>query len=263
MIGLSNGITPFHVTAAISSNLALLAVMAKVWGINRRDDTGQTALHWAAWKNPDPAVVSRLIALGADVEARDFLGRTALHVAAAFNNVAVIAALLDNGADATARDNLGSEHVTAAISSNLALLAVMAKVWGINRRDDTGQTALHWAAWKNPDPAVVSRLIALGADVEARDFLGRTALHVAAAFNNVAVIAALLDNGADATARDNLGSEPMHKAGALWREVAVVVLLADKGGSIEAKDDFGRTPCDVAQQQEQLHDSIRFVASGR
>ena len=150
-------------------------------------------------------------------------------------------------------------HVLAAISGNLALLFAPANAWGIDTVDSAGHTALHWAALRNPDPAVVTMLIALGVDVEARNSLGRTALQIAVAFNNVAVIAALLDNGADATTRDGLGREPMHTARIFGRGTAVINMLASKGGRLDAKDDSGRTPDYLAQQQQSLRDFIRFA----
>ena len=59
-------------------------------------------------------------------------------------------------------------------------------------------------------PAVITALVAAGADPTARDeLLGWTPLHMAANHNeNPAVLTALLDAGADPTARDKLGELP-------------------------------------------------------
>ena len=74
------------------------------------------------------------------------------------------------------------------------------------------------AFFENAAAVDVSRCLSAGADLEARDALGRTPLHVAAAFSETpSVIAALLDAGADPGARDALGRTPLHVAAAIQR----------------------------------------------
>ena len=150
-------------------------------------------------------MVEALLAAGADATAKDFLGRTPLHLAAEnwrTENAAVIEALLAAGADVTARDH-------------------------------EGRTPLHVAAenWRTENAAVVEALLAAGADVTVRDYTGSaTPLHLAAEnllrAENIAVVEALLAAGADVTAQDRYGATPLHSANVLRNHAAVMTLLA-------------------------------------
>src|SRR4051794_25662644 len=68
----------------------------------------------------DAAAVSRLLAAGADVTARDANRRTALLVATGANHVEVARLLIAAGADVNARDDLeDSPYLLAAASGHL------------------------------------------------------------------------------------------------------------------------------------------------
>src|SRR2546425_6451750 len=65
---------------------------------NIRDQDQQTLLHFAAWHN-QRSLLSRLLELGADVNAKSSTGYTPLHEAARFGNVSCEEVLLRSGAD--------------------------------------------------------------------------------------------------------------------------------------------------------------------
>ena len=163
---------------------------------------------------------------GADIEARDDLGATPLHLAAAANNnPAVIALLLDQCADIMARVN---KHI-----------------------DGLGLTPLHVAAGFNTELAVIALLLDRGAHIDARNDYGETPLHTAATLNaEPAVIALLLDQGADIAARADDGATPLHRAAALNTEPAVIALLLDRGADVEAKTNNGLTACAISALTE-------------
>ena len=70
---------------------------------------------------------------------------------------------------------------------------------------------LHMAALRNRNPEIVEALVRAGAELEARDGRGRTALHVAAMRNGL-VFERLLDLGADPAALDDEGKTPLDYA---------------------------------------------------
>ena len=116
-------------------------------------------------------------------------------------------------------------------------------------------------------------LLDAGANIEARDAVGRTplhvaALHVAAAGDGLpSPVEALLDAGADIEARDKDGSSALHlAAGVEYRAWASnnITILIDAGASIEARDNDGRTPLHMAagmggspRASRQCHNSAR------
>ena len=121
----------------------------------------------------DTEEVRQLLASGADVNAAQGDGMTALHWAAERGDADLAATLLTAGANPEAVTRIGQ------------------------------YTPLHLAA-RNGGDAIVSLLLADGADVERRTSnSGSTALHLAASSGNTATIEALLDAGADPNARES------------------------------------------------------------
>ena len=135
--------------------------------VNAAQGDGMTALHWAAERgNGELAEV--LLYAGARVDAGTRIGHyTPLHLAARAAHGQVVALLLDAGSDPEARTT------------------------------NSGASALHLAAGAG-DPAVVDALVQAGADVNAREGAwGQTPLVFAAANNRADAIRVLLDAGAD------------------------------------------------------------------
>ncbi|NDH10052.1 MAG: ankyrin repeat domain-containing protein, partial [Gammaproteobacteria bacterium] len=88
--------------------------------------------------------------------------------------------------------------------------------------------------------AVVRDLLASGADVNAKNSHGITALMFAARVEHVAVVRDLLASGADVNAKDSHGSTAlMHAASA--EHVEVVRLLIEKGANVNAQTAHGWT----------------------
>ena len=163
---------------------------------------------------------------GADIAARDDIGRTPLHFAAEGNeNPAVIEALLAAGADPMARLDASTVF--------------------------DGETPLHVAAY-NEHPAVVEVLVAAGANVDARDEDGDTPLMKAAITGSLTVVNALLRAGADPRARGGSSSRTiLHTAAAYTDDPAVIDALIAAGADLEAQDTLlFRTPLYEAVRNE-------------
>ena len=105
----------------------------------------------------------------------------------------------------------------------------------------------------------VRRLLAAGAQVDQPIMAdGGTALHVAAAENDVAMVQVLLDAGADVRATNqHLRTPLMTAAGNGARECAQ--LLLDRGAQINAVDAYGLSPIARAIQRGRL-DMLDFLA---
>jgi ankyrin repeat protein len=89
---------------------------------NARDVEGQTALGWAA-NSSRLDVVELLVKAGAEVDVRSHRGWTPLMGAVLADSPEIVAYLLEHGADPDARDHKGQSALDIAIASRRADLA--------------------------------------------------------------------------------------------------------------------------------------------
>jgi ankyrin repeat protein len=123
----------------------------------------------------------------------------------------------------------------------------------VNAPQGDGMTALHWAA-EHGDQAMTDMLLFAGSNVSAVTRLGQyTPLHLAARAGSAPVVASLLKAGASATAVSSTGHvTPLHLASAAGN-AEVVTMLLDKGADINAKEtEWGQTPLIFAASADRL-----------
>lgn len=144
--------------------------------------------------------VRSLLRDGADVNAAQGDGMSALHWAAQSGQVEIIDVLLYAGANPEATTRLGSYtplHLASRAGHGPAITRLLAGQADVEARTTTGVTALHYAAASGRADAV-DALIAGGADVDGVTTADdQTALMWATAYNRLDAIEALLTAGAD------------------------------------------------------------------
>jgi quinoprotein dehydrogenase-associated probable ABC transporter substrate-binding protein len=173
---------------------------------NLPDSDGTSPLVHAINRNHVPSV-KLLAARGADLEKVGPQGYTPLEVAIGEDRLFAARALIEAGANVNAAN--GAQKVTPLIliASQLAPQA----------------RATHLAA--GPTPVDIARdLIERGADVNAKSASGVTPLMVAAGHNNGPMIGLLLANGANAQAKNNVGKTALDVAREARNEVAATAL---------------------------------------
>jgi ankyrin repeat protein len=113
--------TQFLEVAATGTPQQIQAALSGGADVNASDKDGTTALMYAAQKNENPEVISILLKAGADIEGEDKDGDTALMWAArSTRNPEVVMTLLKAGADAMEKDLLGKKALSyAALNANL------------------------------------------------------------------------------------------------------------------------------------------------
>ena len=116
-----------------------------------------------------------------------------------------------------------------------AVRLLIAQGADVNAAQGDGMTALHWAAFKD-DVDMARVLIKAGANVKAETRIDATTpLFMAARNGDAAMIDLLLYAGADAKSADKLGTTPLMMAAASGSADAVKVLL-DHGADVNAKE---------------------------
>lgn len=175
-------------------------------------------LHRAAWRGDLPQLKA-LIAAGADLEARDALGRTPLHVATHARQREAIATLAQAGAKLDPLENDRYDAVTiAAVADDVPTLALLLSL-GSSAGQTTSRydgTALIAAAHLGHDE-VVRRLIAAGAPLDHVNNLHWTALIEVIVLGDGGprhqrALAALVDAGASLQLADRQGHTPLQLA---------------------------------------------------
>ena len=153
-----------------------------------------------------------LIKLGADVNAQDLNGNTALMWAVSVNRSwedkgPLVSLLMDGGADPNISNNRSMTPLLLAAMNKegAGVITVLAeKGANLNLRSDEQMTALMFAAaygWKDN----VNVLLDHGADINAQSASGKTALHFAARSVDREMVSLLINWGADTCIRNKNG----------------------------------------------------------
>jgi ankyrin repeat protein len=156
----------------------------------------------------------RMLKAGANIEARDKNGWTALMYAAQHGHTKTCKLLLEKGAGIKVQERLDARLLKAA---------------GEGR---TGK---------------VGRLLKKGASIEAGDSIGWTPLMMAAYGNNMETCALLVEKGADVNAKSRESWNALMLA-ACWGYTEICAFLLEKGADVNASDYDGKTPLIVARE---------------
>jgi ankyrin repeat protein len=178
--------------------------------VNAAQADGMTALHWAVY-NDDADTAGLLVRSGANVNAANRYGVFPLFLACTNGNGDLVKLLLAARADANASLQ-GEETVlmtAARVGSLEAVKALLARGANPNARERRDQTALMWAAAEG-HAAVVRALIDGGADIRAAVKSGFTPLFFAVREGHIDVTRTLLEAGVNVNEtfqRGDLGPE--------------------------------------------------------
>ena len=164
----------------------------------------------------DAESVKSLVSQGADVDAPQGDGMTALHWAALNGHEEMARVLLSAGADhgaVTRNGDYAPLHLAARGGKAGVVKALLAAGDEVDRRTTTGAvTALHLAS-ASGDLATISALLDAGAAVDAvEEAWGQTPLMFSAAAGHVPAIRALLEAGADVSVTSRVVDLPAQEA---------------------------------------------------
>ena len=242
---------PLLKIAVRNGNPAIVWALARHgWNVNQTDADHRTVLFSAE----DATMVKALVACGADINARDKDGHTALdaNLSTVSNSAAIekSLALLDLGAN-----DVRAFTVAACYGHLQVLNSMLDRGWNIDTHNEEGSTPL-MAALKSEDdvhPQGALFLIRRGANGNARDRRGSTPLMLAAEgggepdmnVKSPQIVNALLERGARVDAQDREGITPLMVA-TLHLRPALMRLLLQHGARVDTRSRQGETALSMA-----------------
>lgn len=203
------------------------------------DVRGRTALHAFARNITNISdrearkMVSLLVDSGADIDAQDENGLTALYSAASSelpSNFSILTALLLNGANQEIYSSLGHSPLMVAINNGHKKIAEKLIETGANMTHVSNfeQTPLHIASYSHNDSGdrlqaeISDLLFKAGVPLDAKNEDGKTALHLALDNRLPFVVTSLINNGADTQIEDNLGYNIFYNVIAIQYEARIL-----------------------------------------
>jgi ankyrin repeat protein len=209
-----------------------------------------------AWATPlcyaimgkNPAIVELLISRGAVIKR---YSERFLDYATSDDRVEIAKLLLENGADPNKAPRIlddGSE------------ISALFKHYGVPPKDINAKNHMGWPPLvyacrgdNGEHPDEVQRLLELGADIDVRNYKGKTALHYAAKAGFLKVINLLIEKGATVDATDQDGETPLFEAIRSTikdgeKQLAALEALLVNGANPNLRNQKGLTVLQVAQQ---------------
>uniref|UniRef100_UPI00398E4B72 neurogenic locus notch homolog protein 1-like n=1 Tax=Pristiophorus japonicus TaxID=55135 RepID=UPI00398E4B72 len=189
----------------------------------------------------------------------DRTGETALHLAARYARSDAAKRLLESSANANIQDNMGRTPLHAAVAADaqgVFQILIRNRATDLDARMHDGTTPLILAA-RLAVEGMVEELVNCHADVNAVDDFGKSALHWAAAVNNVEATMVLLKNGANKDMQDNKEETPLFLA-AREGSYETGKLLLEHFANREITDHMDRLPRDIAQDRMH-HDIVQLL----
>lgn len=217
---------------------------------------------FAAAQARDVMAINAFLDGGINPNAQDADGRTVLISAAAHGDLDVVNVLLSRGVDLNVKDRRGYTALSHAVEAMYedvvdALLShpdLDPNVRGLNSRP-----VLLAYVWRD-NPERVEKLLAHGADVNAQDADGDTALHSVAQTGNIGIMQRLLDKGANPNVKNKEGGTPLMWAAVFGHQDAARLLLS-RGADASLKDNDGVTAAEWAARNK--HDDVVLLLRGK
>ncbi len=252
----------------VSLGVAIMILSRNTDGAMARASGGEeTASVAAAVEANDTVQVRRLLASGADVNATQVDGMTALHWAVQRSDGAMTTLLLESGANVDAANMYGVRPLSLACENGTAdvVRMLLEKKADPNAQRAGGETVLMTAA-RTGNVEVIRLLTHAGADVNAREQHQQTAIMWAAAEGHTDVVRLLMDAGADMRAALPSGWTPLFFAVREGRTDTVRFLI-QQGLDVNAamtgsKRKQGPNPLLLAVQNGHFETAVALLEAG-
>ncbi|MBZ5576149.1 MAG: ankyrin repeat domain-containing protein [Acidobacteriia bacterium] len=212
--------------------VAVGAILTTGWVGARAEDNA--ARLYSVIRANDLTGLKMLLDQGIGPNTPDSRQITPLMVAAEIGSVDAMSLLIARGADVNAQNASGSTALMWSVTDARKIRLLLDHDADVNRAARSGRTALILAAYTNPSSEVVRLLLARGADAKAMDKRQETAVNAAAFGNDTAALRLLVAAGGDVNQAETfIGWTPLMNAAGNGNLEAVRFLLS-KGAKVNA-----------------------------
>ena len=201
-----DSVTPLMAAARAGNLEAVTLLLEYGANPNAEDNKGKTALNYAA-ENKNHDIVLKLIDTKIiKIDDKETALSVSITSAAAAKDMMTVHKLLDRGADINGKNQLGYTPLIAAVDTGdyKFVREMLALNPNLEVKDNTGRTALMHSV-QNKDDAITKLLLNAGANPQTQDALATTPLILSAKNSNNTMVKELLKRGADVNAQDRLG----------------------------------------------------------
>ena len=134
-------------------------------------------------------------------------------------------------------DRISLRMMNSEIPDAAIIAQISENVRDLETGDRQGRTLLIDAAFYNRQ-SVMEWLLAHGANINAQDEIGFSALHAATQERNTGMVAFLLQNGANVNIRDAFGNPPIFRTN-LATPIELFRILLESGADPRIKNNYG------------------------
>ncbi len=153
-------------------------------------------------------------------------------------------------------------HHTCSVGEHEALERLIAAGVDLEARDLMGRTPVHITCSSADRHKALAMLIAAGVNLDASDITGRTPTHLACGHYNHIALAMLIAAGVNLEAVDTEARTPTHLACRLDNHKALAMLIA-ADANLDAKDVLGYTPGTLAKDVRAVKCAVMAAAQRR
>ncbi|GJQ69651.1 hypothetical protein Trydic_g15931, partial [Trypoxylus dichotomus] len=264
-IKLEGGLTSLHIACIYGGDSILRYLIELVTNVNVTDKCRFTPLHYnimryslyrkgvevndrAAIEGRDrnKAITRLLLEEVPDVNIRDLMRNSPLHVALKLENMEIFSVLSEKGGNTVIQEAL----VTAVVEKRVNNVKKLLQYGADPLLKDTHGRVPFGIAVSNQDKDVVKLFLERGVNTNLQNVDGETVLHEAV-WKELGMVRLLIENGADSNIKNKYGCTPFHWA-AYNKDVDIIKLLLEQGANVNLQKENGETALHIVVHQRGL-----------
>jgi ankyrin repeat protein len=185
-------------------------------------------LNFAILIEVNKTVINILLEKKADINAKNKVGDTPIHIATRKGNKEIVSVLLEQKADINAKNKVGDTpiHIATRKGNKEIVSVLLEQKADINAKNKVEDAPIHIAT-RNGNKEIVSVLLEKKAAINAKNKVEDAPIHIATRKGNKEIVSVLLEKKADINAKNKVGDVPIFYATSLSEVKTLIENNAD------------------------------------